>query len=87
VERDGKWYCGTHDPDRRAAKQAERDAERERKWAETSAKWKLEAAASDLLKSCVELHRIVLNGMQDDHDEIVAALGRARAAIAKAEGK
>ena len=44
-------------------------------------------AAPDLLAACEELYRIVLNGMTEDYDEMCAALGRTRAAIAKAKGE
>jgi hypothetical protein len=40
VERDGKWYCGTHDPEARAAR-------REVKLVGLRAKWAIEQAAMD----------------------------------------
>lgn len=38
VKRDGKWYCCTHDPVRRAKKRAERDKRYETAYAAASAK-------------------------------------------------
>ena len=32
MEHEGKWYCGIHDPVKRAGKRAERDAAWEAKW-------------------------------------------------------
>jgi len=32
IERDGKWYCGIHDPVAKAEKQAARDAKWQTKW-------------------------------------------------------
>lgn len=34
VQIEGRWYCGTHDPVRRAAKEKARQEERSRRWAE-----------------------------------------------------
>jgi hypothetical protein len=42
-------------------------------------------ANASLLASVRELHATLLDGMEGDYDEMVAQLGRARLAIAKAE--
>lgn len=41
-------------------------------------RFKRETVESRALASLRELHAILLNGMQDDYDEMTAALGRAR---------
>lgn len=49
VERDGRWYCGTHDPVRLREKQAERNAKWEKKWhAQRAADEAKEAARKEL---------------------------------------
>lgn len=49
-ERDGKWYCGTHDPVRVKAKREERDAKWNEKWKAESARNRLRDAAPDMEK-------------------------------------
>lgn len=48
---------------------------------------RLVSASPDLYASVVELYQTLLDGMTADYDEMCAQLGRARAAIAKAEGR
>ncbi len=55
-------------------------------YAEDCANARLIGAAPPLLEACKELHAILLGGMSHDYDDMTAALGRARTAIAKAEG-
>ena len=87
VERDGKWYCGIHDPVRVAAKRAERDAEYARKCTERSAKWSMERAAPDLLAALkAVVHRTEL-GTALFHKLTEENAEQALAAIAKAEGR
>lgn len=78
MERNGKPYCGQHDPEaitaRRQAKSAEWDASHERK----AARYRLEVAAPDLLEA--------LKGVLRVADRKTAEFDAARAAIAKAEG-
>ena len=87
VERDGKWYCGIHDPVRVAAKRAERDAEYARKCTERSAKWSMERAAPDLLAALkAVVHRTEL-GTALFHKLTEENAEQALAAIAKAESR
>lgn len=64
VERNGRWYCGIHDPVKLAAKRAERDAKYER-WA-TRREWdlKLQSLREDIV------YAVLLHG---DVDAAVAA--------------
>ena len=87
VERDGKFYCGIHDPERPAL-----NAVRERATAAFNArvaKSRLEGAASDLLHVVeVFLHMDEMNELDAPYDdgsyeELIAS---AKAAVAKAKG-
>lgn len=78
IERDGKWYCGIHDPVRVDTKRAERDAEVNRQWAVRTAQRNLEHAAPEM-KAALEF---ILANSGDPVMENVA-----RAALAKAAGK
>ena len=51
VERDGHWYCGIHDPVRRAEKHKARDEKWEKEWRERDEKWRHDRAATALCKS------------------------------------
>lgn len=62
-EHDGKWYCGTHDPVRLAAKYDKAEAEREAKWAA-----RIESQAK------AEYARKVAQDKVDLFPELVAAL-------------
>lgn len=88
VERNGKPYCGQHDPEaitsRRQAKSAEWDAAHERK----AARYRLEAAAPDLLaalKCFLDDSRFQV-GIGGNPIAVDRMIDAARAAIAKAEG-
>ncbi len=87
VERDGKHYCGTHDPVRRAVRQAKRDAVYEAKMVPQRKRWAMNNAAGDLLEA---LKNMLVGyerdaGPDDPIDQII--ISEARAAIAKAEGE
>lgn len=77
IERNGKWYCGVHDPEKVAARAAKRTEEFEAGWAIRKARMKLEAAAPDLLAA--------LKGVLAVSDRQTIEYDMARAAIAKAE--
>lgn len=51
IERDGQWYCGSHDP----VKKAERDKVSQQKWEKQNAEkmkdWRLRSAAPELLEA------------------------------------
>jgi uncharacterized Zn finger protein (UPF0148 family) len=49
VEHEGKWYCGIHDPVKKAAK----DKEREAKW---KAQWELDAQRNRMQSAAPELY-------------------------------
>lgn len=82
VERDGKWFCGTHDP----IKIAERRSKRDAKWAEQSkrdnARRQLQCAASDLL-AAAKMALACAQSLDQDMTDAYAAL---KNAVAKAEG-
>lgn len=97
VERDGKWYCGTHDPVAVAAKQSSKKELREREWLEYRAKVAKETADRkqkdhradcfpDLLDA-LKLCQKQLQGLSFKDSQIVEALELTHAAIAKAEGE
>jgi len=44
VERDGKWYCGVHDPVSRRQKQDERDKKSSERYAEQKETWRRKIA-------------------------------------------
>jgi hypothetical protein len=92
VEREGKYYCKTHDPVAVKARVGKRRAESEAKYAAELKRRQLERAAPDLLEACKELcARLEANELVNrpsnpcnHYDQ--PAYDRARAAIAKAEG-
>jgi uncharacterized Zn finger protein (UPF0148 family) len=47
AEKDGKHYCGIHDPAKVDAKRAEREA----RYAEQKNEWRLQSAAPDMLEA------------------------------------
>lgn len=55
VERDGKWYCGTHDPVAKAARDKAREEKWKKKWAEEAKERRLLEAAHALLAALEEL--------------------------------
>lgn len=54
VERDGKFYCGVHDPERLKAKQAARDAESQRVVKLARLDIKLRAVRSEIADRAIE---------------------------------
>lgn len=78
VERDGKRYCGQHDPHAVAERRQRLDAEGQAKFKEQLAQRQLERAAPDLL-AALEAVVSVADRKTDEFDQ-------ARAAIAKARG-
>jgi len=52
MQHDGKWYCGVHDPVKRKAKDAERQAAWAAQYEANKKKRALEAAAPELLAIC-----------------------------------
>ena len=52
VERNGKWYCGTHDPEKRKARETLQRSKWDKEFAERQKRWRLESAAPDLLAAC-----------------------------------
>ena len=80
VERDGKWYCGQHDPKARETKLQAKIAKRSAQHAYEARRSRLADAAPDLLaavKALLDMHIA-------HHNSPVHAA--ARAAIVKAEG-
>lgn len=62
VNRDGKDYCGTHDPVRRKEKEAARNAKWDAEWEASKAR----AAANCLARNRAELCVAACAGMTDD---------------------
>lgn len=96
VDRDGKWYCGFHDPVAINEKQKKKKAKWEQQWAKErkdaedlakAIKLKNHRAACfpDLLEA-LKLCQKQLQGLSFKDSQIVEALERTQAAIAKAEG-
>ena len=81
VEVDGLHYCGMHDPSRVAAKRAERTAKWEEERAKKLREWALSSAAPALLEALIDC----LDCEFPVTDK--AVIEKARAAIAKAEGR
>ena len=82
AERDGKWYCGTHDPERLRAK----DEAREAKWAHERAIRDAEDAINSALDAAA---RLVESGAWREAD-LIAARSKiidARADLANLEAK
>ena len=52
MEHEGKYYCGTHDPVKRKARQDARYKKYDEEWAASKKKNLLNAAAPDLYKAC-----------------------------------
>lgn len=88
VEHRGAWFCGIHNPVRKAKKDAERKAERDARWAKERARMLLGIAAPDLLAACKltaqHFERNYASG-SFQCDEEHEAWNALRAAIAKAE--
>jgi hypothetical protein len=83
VERDGKPFCGMHDPVARKKKQAARDAVFYKNMKEKARVNRIRHAAPDLLEALQALY-----GAVDSCVELTpAVMQKARAAIAKATGE
>ena len=82
VERDGKWYCGQHDPQAKASRAAKNMAAWDARSKANRAKFLLDAAAPDLLAACKEFVRKVDAGEAKSR----RSYAQMKAAIAKAEG-
>lgn len=78
VEREGKWYCRQHDPQAVAGRKKEWESQWEIEYQARQARYRLEAAAPDLLQA--------LKGVLRVADRATVEFDAARAAIAKAEG-
>ncbi len=82
VERNGKWYCGAHDPVVRAERQAKRDAVDDARHERKRARWRMNVAAPGLLAALEDAVGTAELGSCADGTQVT----RWRAAIAKAEG-
>lgn len=90
VEREGHWFCGTHDPIAVAKKDEARNAKGRAAADQRMEIWRLNGAASDLLsaaRNCI----VPLEWARDNMDQIFAPkvqrnIDAIKAAIAKAEG-
>lgn len=92
IERNGKWYCGLHDPEAKKARRAANDAKYSEKSKKNHAAWVLQCAAPDLLAACKlsqsTMRRQFVEGNAPDSwgDDEHAAFTALSAAIARAEG-
>lgn len=90
VEREGKWYCGIHDPVLLAAKATERHTKWEAEYAASRKRNDLSSAAADLLAICEiflggdEKFQVAVGGNPIAVDKM---LSDARAVVAKAKGE
>ena len=76
VERDGNPYCGLHDPEKVAARRAERNAKWDRKWA-------VQTAAREQEASRAELQRLAgIPHLTNDELRAIVAAGGIRAVLA-----
>lgn len=56
VERDGKWYCGIHNPERAEVRQAERNAKYEKDRALTSARWEVSRLEKRVVENVLDTY-------------------------------
>jgi len=87
VERDGKWYCGTHDPVKKLAKDIERQKKYDLESARRRKEWVLKSAAPDLLEALEMCVKSMQSVLPDFNQFDQAAFDKARAAIALARGE
>ena len=89
VQRDGKWYCGTHDPDKVAAREAERQAKWDAELKADEAKRKAERirdARAAAFPALVEALRDLLQyGSLDDGPGSKQIEAQVDAALAQAD--
>jgi hypothetical protein len=77
-EREGKFYCGTHDPVAVAAKRDARSADYRSKCAEQTKIYRLQNAAPDLLAALQMAKHIVANeGTKEQADQVFDAIEKA----------
>lgn len=62
VERDGKWYCFQHDPERKKAKDVAWRKRFDARCAADDAKWRMEEAEDAVIEAAVEWHRHNVHG-------------------------
>ena len=90
VEVDGFSYCGIHDPNKQPTKsQIQADIN----WENKKAKWKLEAAAPNMIEALKEIVEGYKQAIEEAEllgipfpADMLTAYNKARAAIAKATG-
>lgn len=73
-ERDGEWYCGTHDPVARKAKQDVRDEER-RAW------FRLRNAEREQAKRVSDAERTIIDAVMACEESLPPFIADARAAL------
>ena len=93
VERDGKWYCGTHDPVAIKEKQDKKNAKSDAKWmaiqqlqAEAAAKRNEQERRAAYFPDLLEALKRLLNAEHDEHLTPQGVRNLAKEVIAKAEG-
>jgi len=84
VERDGKWYCGQHDPVAREERFQKSVAETKARWAEEAKANRIRAAAPQLLEALQGMFDLVGDRAPEWDDSRIDA---AVAAIAAATGE
>ena len=74
IERDGKWYCGIHDPVKRAEKQAERTAKWNAEWEAKKARWAAEKQQAETAAKWAAVGPRLLEALKSCEYEIMACL-------------
>jgi uncharacterized Zn finger protein (UPF0148 family) len=77
VERDGKWYCGTHDPEAEKARREDRERRWKRERELRDAGRNVEARERDVLKAAVAFVR------KTDRSSLGGAVNAYEAALAR----
>ena len=82
VDRDGKWWCGTHDPEAVKARRAKSDARIHASMAANSKRYALQAALPALYAACE-----AVDAWAAEHSDVyVQPIEQVRAALARARG-
>ena len=94
ISEDGRWWCAQHAPSKVKARQAAKEARWDAKDKAESAKYRLEAAAPDLLAALEGMESVLASAMLETaraplhaFQGKIGVLDQARAAIAKAKGE
>jgi hypothetical protein len=90
VEHEDKFYCGIHDPVKRAEKNAVRDAAREVRYEADRKRYAMQSAAPALceaLQACRDYLDAIPESAAGGDDEAISLVRKADAVLAKARGE